>query len=594
MEANWWPRLLHHIIHEQPWEEASVAVASLRTIENEPHRPGERRSYTVLISVADFAAVSANLAGLAHEVRASGPHPLASAAPDYNPAFWVSAVGLPSDRYEPLILSWTSHDRTALVPDPRFLMTYGLIPRAISGGRTVYDDPAGPSFDVVEVDPPSVWSMPVRTTAEVRVVRDYIQDYLTLRGMALFEVFYAISWGEEDEDTIQALNGEKVAEHRFSDRVFQLNRTVENGRARIAAQVWGARLLATPADLPITEDPIERVGLTWPGFANPVTSAVAAGLGVTDYAYVDDTVLGSYEGKPGFEVSPETGSIGFGTQWGVGFCERIGRNAIRLELKKLYEGAPAAAIRHWNRHAIAPTPALLRPEARGERNIAVRAREIVQPFAAIGARLHDLAEALSLPGTSPEAFVGFSEADLVHHGWWAVERVEPVTHHVPLSIDRDDFLRRCVALNSLLAEQLGQQILRALLTTLSMPAKELEGFRGLKLLDLIVRLAQVALTTGYRIPSQAEAVRDELMAGGTEPERPLEHLFALYDIRIVGSHGIDNVLQELPERLARFGVEPGEYAGGFGRVLDRVYDALGDELERIRATLADVVGGRLG
>lgn len=594
MKPDWWPQLLADIGQEQSWAEGHVPVASLRSIESSSHRPGERRSITVLVPAADLQAVSSAPGGLAHEVLASGPNPVPEAAPNYDPKFWVSAQHLPRDRYEPFILSWTSHDQTVLMPDPRFLMTYGLVPRSIGSGKTVYDDAAGPTFDIVEVDPPSIWTSPVRTTAEVRVVRDYVQDYLTLCGMALFESFYAIAWGDEDADALHALGGKDVVEHRFPDRTFQLNRIVADGRAQIVAQVWGARLLATPADLPITANPLEQFGLPWPGFDLPITPAAATRLTMIDYVYVDDAVLGSYEGVPGFEVHPESGAVRFGGQWSVGDCDRVGRDKIRLELKKLYEGAPHAVIQHWQRHAVVPTPALTRPEAQTERNIAARARELVLPFAAIGARLHDLAEAIGVPGTNSEAFVGLSEADLAYHGWWKPEIVEPVTRYAPLSLDRDGFLRRCGALNNLLVESLGQPSLRAILTTLGVPAKEMEGFRGLKLLDLLVRLAQVARATGYRLPSQAEAVREELKAAGTNPERPLENLFALYDLRIIASHKMGDVPRVLEERLARFGVEPGEYGSGFGRVLDRIYDVLGRELESIRSTLTEAVSTRIG
>ncbi len=585
MHANWWPSLLEHIPTEEPWAEASVSVACLRSFDGDPIHPGERRSYTVLIPLADIDAVLAAPAGLAHEVSSTGPNPGAGAAGQYEPQFWVSARDLPQERFEPFILAWLSNDQTVLAPDPRFLMTYGLVPRAVAGGITIYDEPTGPTFDVVEVGAPSVWSTPVRTISEVRVVKDYLQDYLTLRGVALFEVFYEIRRGAPDADSLEALGGREIVEHRFSDRVFQLNYRVENDQRELTAQVWGARMIAGPADLPITADPLDRDGLLWPGFDNPVTTELAYQLTVNDYVYVDDTVLAAYEGQAGFDIHPETGAVGFGGQWGVGFCSRVGRNIVRLELKKLYEGAPPSAIRHWHRHAISPTPALLRPEARNERNIAMRSKEIVLSLAAIGERLNDLATAIGLNGTLPEEFVGLNEADLEHRGWWMPERVQPIARHVPLDLDRDRFLRRCVELNNLLVEGLGQSNLRSILVKLGVAPKKIEGFRGLKLLDYVVRLAQVSISTGYKIPSQAQAILDELEANGTEPARPLEHIFALYDLRIVGSHAIGDTHQELVKRLERFEVEPGDCVGGLGQVLDIMYDALAGELEEVHQTL---------
>lgn len=593
MHANWWPSLLEHIPTEEPCAEASVSVASLRSFEGDPIRPGERRSYTVLIPSADIDTVLAAPVGLAHEVSSTGPNPVTGAAGQYEPLFWVSARDLPRERFEPFVLAWSSNDQTVLAADPRFLMTYGLVPRAVAGGKTIYDEPTGPTFDVVEVDAPSVWSIPVRTTSEVRVVKDYLQDYLTLRGAALFEVFYEIRWGVPDADSLEALGGQASIEHRFADRVIQLNHRVENDQEELMVQVWGARMIAGPADLPITADPLDRDGLLWPGFVIPVTTELAYQLTVNDYVYVDDEVLAAYEGQVGFDVHPETGAVGFGGQWEVGFCSRVGRNVVRLELKKLYEGAPPSVIRHWHRHAISPTPALLRPEARDERNIAMRSKEIVLALAAIGERLKDLAASIGMTGTLPEEFVGLNEADLEYRGWWTPERVQPIARHIPLDLDRDRFLRRCVELNNLLVEGLGQSNLRSILVTLGVVPKKMEGFRGLKLLDFVVRFSQVAVSTGYKIPSQAEAILAELEANGTEPARPLEHIFALYDLRIVGSHAIGDTQQELVKRLERFGVEPGDFTCGFGKVLDTMYDILARELEEVRATLAKVLNTNL-
>lgn len=137
-----------------------MPVARLFTIENERYHPGEFRSFTALVPAADLSAVLSLPRGLEHEVSASGPRPWGGAAPTYDPSFWVRAHNLPAKRYEPLILSWRSNDQTVLVPDPRFLMTYGLVPRTLSKGKIAFDDPQAPAFDVVEVDPPSVWDFP--------------------------------------------------------------------------------------------------------------------------------------------------------------------------------------------------------------------------------------------------------------------------------------------------------------------------------------------------------------------------------------------------------------------------------------------------
>src|SRR3569833_1364312 len=75
--------------------------------------------------------------------RRVGP-PSASPSHAYTPKFWIKGEGSPRRTYEPLVLSWRSHDKTVLQLDPGFAMTYGLVPRNLGNGETRWDDPAGP------------------------------------------------------------------------------------------------------------------------------------------------------------------------------------------------------------------------------------------------------------------------------------------------------------------------------------------------------------------------------------------------------------------------------------------------------------------
>lgn len=588
MKEDWWPNLLSHIKHEDPWDEPEVVVAELKSFDEAPF-PGERRSYTALIPMEDFDAVSSRLAGLSHDVNSSGPDPVPESAPSYSPSFWISAVDLPSDRYEPLVLSWTAHDRTVLLPDPRFLMTYGLIPRTVEDGGVSYDDPAGPVHNIVRVSAPSIWDFPRRTTARVTVAKDYLKDYLTLRGMALVQVFYEIRRGDADQETLAALGAQNAANFRFPDRTFQLN---DGHRDGVVAQVWGGRVLAVPCGLPVTADLLETAGLDWPRYPEPITQERAAAMRPTDWVYVDDAVLGAYEGVPGFQVHPESGGVTFGTQWGVGFCERIGRDVIRLEVKKLYEGARSSVVRYWHRFAVDASPALLSPEAARERNIADRARDITMALVALGEQLHKLALALELTDTTPENYVGLDRHDLEYRGWWNPEVVERIARHVTLSLTRDDFLSRCVALNSLIVERLDQRDLRRIVRAIGVPQNITQDLRSLKLLDLIVRLAEVAYTSGLSFSEESGAVWTRMELEDAErgyPEQPIPYLFALYDMRIVGSHRAEEIQPRLATELARFGIAAGAEAAGYGLILDSIYDHLAEELNSMQNQIAQAL-----
>src|SRR5215471_6714838 len=183
-DENWWPAPLAHVRDADPWAESDVVVAQILSFDESPHT-GQRRAFTALVPMATLEEVRENLAQFKHEVRASGPHPLASSDHPYTPKFWMQTTGLSRRRYEPLVLSWSSHDKTVLQLDPGFLMTYGLTPRSLSNGETLWDDPAGPQYSVAKVSAPSIWSSPKETGAFVAIRKDYLQDYLSLRQMAL-------------------------------------------------------------------------------------------------------------------------------------------------------------------------------------------------------------------------------------------------------------------------------------------------------------------------------------------------------------------------------------------------------------------------
>lgn len=161
VSKDWWPSLLFHIPKEAPWRDDHVVVAEIKSFDEKPHA-GIRRTFAALVPVDDLKAVAAALANLDHNVCTSGPHPSYFKDSPYLPCFRIDAVDLPSKHYDPLILSWASHDLTVLQPDPGFLMTYGLMPRAGKEGFVHWDDPKEPRHDIVIATPPSRWNWRLR------------------------------------------------------------------------------------------------------------------------------------------------------------------------------------------------------------------------------------------------------------------------------------------------------------------------------------------------------------------------------------------------------------------------------------------------
>lgn len=582
-----WPALIAHVAAEDPWSHDPVVVAEVRSFEEKPHA-GHRQSFCALVPMDEIEKVKAHLADFGNTVETSGPRPSPYPGMVYEPRFAIEAHGELDGTYEPLVLSWRSHDKTVLLTDPGFLMTYGLAQRSRGDGGLIWDEPTGPEHEVVLVGPPSTWRFPLASPSKVTIRRAYLQDYLSLRNVALVQVYFEQRYGMSDADTDKALGKEQAVELAGFDHQITIHRILGE-RGLISVQVTGARILAIGGAFPVSEDPLETTGLAWPGFARSVTRDMAAGLQLEDRVYVDDRVLAEFEGNPGYKVHPHNGAVEFGTQWSVGYCDRVARDLIRLELKKLYEGAPTRVVRHWHRFAVPPLPKGAYPKALEERNVGVRAKELVYNLMSLGESLSQLDHALG-GNRQPDAFVGLKRDTLDYYGWWNFPQTEPLGWHVPLDMTMDGFLGRCGKIDQLVVEGLGEASLRALVAAMGVPKDALEPngkpLRGLKLLDLVVRLAQVSTKTGLSLRTHGTSCWEVLEKEGTSPAQPIGQLFAVHDIRGLEAHKATDKRGELSQELERFGVARGDEAAGYGRIADRVYDALIDELARAGAVVS--------
>lgn len=568
---DWWPELLRDFSAEDPWATNEIVLAEVRNYEN-GDSPGMRKISAGLVPIEQVDALRAHLADVGHEVDANGPRP-GPGRGDYKPRFWLHARGLPDSRCEPFVLSWETSDAVVHAPSPEFLMTYGLVPRSEGGGAIIYDDPRGPTPGVVRVTAPAVWDFPTYTPSSVWADRAYVQDYLSLRGMVLVQGFYLQRSGRMDAESEALLGQEAQLEIKLRTRLIDLRR---DGNT-LDVQVWGGRIVAGPGPLPISIDALHTEGLAWPGITGPVTREAARKLGL-QRVFVRDAVLGAYEGQPGFEVHPESGAVSYKGQWSVSYCDRIGRDTIRLEVKKLYEGSPDVVVRHWHAFAVEP-PQGAEADPKTP-SIATRARDIAYSVLALGEHLADLAGRSGLDDLASADFVRLDRRGLEYAGWWHGEGIEPIARHAPLDLGRDDFFERCRYLDRVIGEGLKVASLRRLLNALGVPKKAHDGLSApLKLLDLQIRMALIAQAQGFQLPEDATRLV-ELLLAEAPPARPLSRLFALNDLRNLASHREDAKVfaARFRNALERFGVDQDQESGGYGRILDKVYDAVTEDL----------------
>jgi hypothetical protein len=513
-----------------------VIVAEIKSFDDGGHG-GERITISALVPISDLDAVRQHMAALDYEVRTSGPRPSPREDEVYEPRFWIGAHGPSQGRYEPLVLSWRAHDQLVFVPEPGFLMTYGLAPRSGGNGAVHWDDPAGPVRDIVKVTAPSVYSFPKWTHASVSICREYVQDYLTLRKKALVQSFWEKRFSPTDSEIDERLGSEECVDLDTPNRRLRLFR-LDPGV--VITEVSGGRVLALPGPLPISNDALEAEGLIWPGVDGPVAHARAMSMIPSDRVYVDDRVLADYEGRPDFSVSPESGAVSFGTTgWIVG-CRRVGRNLISLELKTLYEGVPAAVMRNWHKFAVEPPPPGVYPAILDEPNIGKRAKALTYAVVTLGENLAALAQAVRLQGLAPDSFVRLRRSELDYKGWWRFPAAEAIGRHVPLNMPQDAFLDRCLSINKLVVEGLVERSLRKTLHAMGIPPKGIEKLGSLKLLDCIVRMCQAARASGLSFTTSGAEIWRRLSESGTDPRQPIPRMFALYDMRVLKAHSSDD------------------------------------------------------
>ena len=571
---DWWPEWLHDLAHDDPMALALVPVAFIEPTESAHAR--YHQAFTGLVPMEALEAVLNSPGGIGFEVSAVGPYAEAPGSKVINgPRFHIMAGDALPEGLEPLVLSWRAGNQTVLSPDPGFLMTYGLMPRVAGSPAppTIHwDDVETPKGDIVIVEPLSKYEFPTHTGASIRVARDFLQDYSTIRNRALVQVYYAQRIGPTSEEIDRMLSGRPIADFPLPGRLLDI-RAVDDSGETVLIQVWGVRLLVTPGASPISAGRWDYGALDWPGYSGPMTDKRAHGLGSMDVVYVRDTVLGAYEGRAEFSISPETGSVSYGNQWSVSWSRRVGRDLIAVELKKLYEANRPDTVRHWHAHALSPTPSTPSGSAP---NVGSRARRLVYAIARLGDALSIISSGASLTTTASE-FVGFDAADLDYYGWWGATAVEPITRHILLGITREVFLDRASKLHQLVVESLSEAKLRALLLALNTPKDQIKDFRSLRLLDYLVRLVDASQASGLEITNPSIHDRVDV----TEPSS-LAALFALNDLRQLSDHQTGASSQARFEKaLEAFALHSSDYATGWGLALDALYDHLADALELV-------------
>lgn len=529
---------------------------------------GTRMLYTALVPMEILDPVMTTIDGLGQSIRTLSEDRSFADDGTFSPTFWMYGLD-GTKRFESLVNSWGNGTKEILLPDNAFLMHFKLFPRFLDGDEIAWDDFDLPLRDIVRSTPVSSYDFPSgRSGAKITVRRDYLDRYLTYKNCAAVATYYDQRHSTGDAD-VAALIKSGVQGLKQPGRQLWFKKVLHLDYEQLS-EVWGTALVLVPSGLASYRKatPI----LTWPDRPEPVDDEQQGVFKVMETVFVKDDVLIAYEDKPEYEIHAINGSVGYENRWSVGFCHRISRNHIELELRKLYEGAPADVIVHFHKFAVAEAIAKKDEQVNGKRNVGQRAEELIDAYLAFTQTVSELSAAMGLP-ISQETLCKYDSVKVDYSGWWKFDGLKPFGNVVPLALTRPAFLDRCKNIFSVM-DDLQQAPLRRMAIALGIDKELLKEFKSMKLLSCICQLAHLGIDAGFNLIDDS-AANVANWTPKTPTPKELESIFALQVLRVGGAH---NLTQERKKdylgALTTFGITENQCAGGWGFALDKVYDRL--------------------
>jgi hypothetical protein len=580
---GFWPASLAHLAG--PYITPADEYVTIAEISSEPVNgfTGYRCLFTALVPNNEINQVLVAPGGIGTEIRCWGPYPCVDPEGGYDASFSIDGPAGSSKKYETIINSWLHHNKIVIVPDNGLLLCYGLVPRILKENGLSWDDPSKPIYDVIRVVPLSCYSVESGyTTARITIRKEYLEDYLSLKGCVGVATFFEERYSSGDPGIEDLLGTEEITEFNLPGRQL----TVRRANSRFGnqlSQVWGCAPMLVPAGRPISEE--KEPVLTWPDRQGSVTGRdLRVFASVMEFAYIRDEVLAEYEEREEFDVSPESGLVSYNGWWAVSYGRRHGRNHLAIELRKLYEGVPVYIIRHYNKFAVPREVAEKDRQVHGSRHIGNRAKDVVYGFLDLTAALADLSDRIGLAATQ-EDIGRFTTAVVEYQGWWRFPPLRRLGQIVPMAMSHSNFLRRCKELFKLL-ENIQPAPLRQLLSYLGMKKEHIKDFGSLKLLATFCQLARIAEHDGFHLVSEFAQIYAQWNASFRLTE--LEPLFALNSLRTAEAHiSSTSTPERVRKALDSFAIDETECRIGWGLALDKVYDRLSTSLTDVARLVRD-------
>ncbi|GEM_PF-997170 len=497
---------------------------------------------------------------------------------EYKPSFSLylsKSSGL--SKAEPLVVSWCSGNHTTFMIDQGFLSAFKLSPRLLDN-EILWDDLKEPEYDVVKIKPLYENKFSTYSEAYVKIKKDYLETYLLYRKKVAVQVFNIKREIPIDEEISFLLNGE----NNFTEEAkqFQIEIRRSNSSENIHLEINGFKILLENSENNQEEE--ETVtGHYWKGIDGLVTEWRARHEMPFEYVYVSDKVLAVYEADEDYEVHPLSGSVSYRNQWAVTHCDRVGKNAIKIDIKKLYEGNRYTVIDYWNKFSIHPSEII-----EGE-NIAEKAERLTRKFFLFGRIFTGLFNHLFELNYSAKDLIGLDEEHIEYTGWSEFSEFNTIAQHVDLkSFSKEKFISRCKKLYILLGEHLQEKPLRKIVNMLEFPVSITKEFRSIKLLELIIAYLKVSDESGLHPVDNKETLVERVLE--IKKFNALVELSSVNSIRQLDAHKTNDSKTRLHKALTDLGIQPNAISNNYADATWQVYDSIDEMLLSVNSFISDV------
>lgn len=535
---------------------------------------GMKQVHSVLIPLDEVDTIlNYNGIGIGWSIGSWGPKPCVDEGEVYDSSFWIYDIDR-KEKYEPLINTWKNHNRTVLLPDNGLLMTYGLVPRNKENSSISWDDPSKPLYDVVIVNTLSNYESCTHSPANISIKKDYLEDFCHLKNCAAVAVYYEERFSKDDESIDKILGEEKYKNFEINGSRIDIQKLdFETRNSNQLVKVWGCKLILEPEKPSILGE--EKESFIWPDYDDYISAEDAKSWTCPlKYVYIKDEALIRFQNDNDFLIYPESGDVSYGSWWSTDRSRCVGRNYILMELKKLYEGTPSYIIEHFNKFAVNKELAI---RDKSETNIAKRTKLLIDSFLRLGEVLEQLSEDLEL-FVDAEDIINLNSEEIDYYGWYTRDYFKQLSNVSLESMDKNEFLERCVILYKLI-EHMKEGSLRSILRKLGLDKNKISSFRSLKLLGTLVQLSVIAKEENLSLIEDKDIIIEKW--DEKNMIKDMNALYALNGLRNLHSHINSRLSNKLDSHLKVFNLETSNMMQAWGKGLDIVYDELIISFENI-------------